>query len=264
MRLFLEAYFRGVIELNKLRVTFSDDVAGLYQIGDGSNIIDLPIEARYLARPMAILRLSRMYASENFDFPLFIKSHNPHMIANGVELLPECLTQAVVHIVRDPRDVLPSFSKHMGTDLDTGLEWMQDDYRHLSNNKNRVGELITSWGKHTQSFINADTHNVKTFLFEDLKSDPINQFAAILDHSGIDPDINRVKQAVASVEIGKMREKEQKEGFCESSPHAKNQFFGAGAVGGWKGKLTPMQSHRIEKNFGRIMKRLGYLKQRVA
>lgn len=261
-RAFFDAYFLGDVNLNEMVSTVTDDVAGLYAIGDGTKPKDMPVQVQYLMRPAAMVRL--VSVSEGRGIPLIVKTHAPHLCANGIEMLPESLTKAVIHIIRDPRDVAPSFAKHMGVELDQSIERMRDDAHHLRGNEHRVFDLVSSWDKHALSYLNADTHNVRTFLYEDMRADPVAQFSEMLRHAGIDADQERVEKAVAAVDISRLRAQEQENGFRESSPHAQNQFFGSGKVGGWKGKLTPGQQHRLERAFGRVMKRLGYLKQRVA
>lgn len=262
LRAFLDAYFLGDVDLNNLAVSAVDNVAGLYAPGDGGKAHELSLECQYLMRPAAMLRLVRMHLADDVrrdSMPMYVKTHAPHLCANGIEMLPAALTRAVIHIVRDPRDVLPSFAKHMGQDEDTATEWMLDEMRHLKGNEARVYDLLSSWAKHTLSFLNADTHGVRTWRYEDLRADPVKHFAEMLQHSGVAPDIDRVRAAVAAVDLQKLRDQEAKKGFRESSPYAKNQFFGSGQVGGWKNKISAKNRHIIEKKFGRVMKRLGYL-----
>lgn len=264
VRCFLDAYILGELDINEILTSISDDLGHLYQIGDGSDVTKLPVQYQNLTRPMAMLRLVRQHVmTRGEEVPLFVKTHMPHVVANGIELLPEPLTKKVVYLVRDPRDVLPSFAKHMGVDLDTGLQWMEDKYRHLSSNDHRVGELISSWDNHVNTFLNADTHNVMWLRYEDMLADPVKAFSRLLEHAGITPDEERVKKALDEVDIQKLREREKKEGFRESSPHAKNQFFGSGGSSN-RQKLEPKHVHRIEKAFGRVMKRLGYIDKRKA
>ena len=264
LRMFLESYYLGEeFDINDIVTSVSDDYAGLYQIGDDSNIVDMPIQIQQLARPMSLLRLVRQHNKVSRPIPLFVKTHQAHMVVNGIELLPEALTQSVIYIVRDPRDVLPSFAKHMGMDLDEALGVMDDRLRHLGSKGTRCAETISSWDAHVNSFINADTHNVKYFLYEDLLKDPKGQFRKMLEHAGVDVDEHRLEQAVKLTELSNLKKKEKSEGFKESSPHAKNSFFGKGGSKN-RNKLTPRQLHLIEKRYGRIMKRLGYLKQKVA
>ncbi len=153
----------------------------------------------------------------------------------------------------------------MGVDNDTGLEWMQEKFRMLnSKNASTVANFLSSWDRHTKSWLNTQSHNMLLVQFEDMKNDPVRVFGKILKHSGIEPDMDRVASAVKLVELDKLRAQEKKDGFQESSPHAKNEFFGKGQVGGWREILTQQQVYRIEKAFGSVMKRLGYLEKRRA
>lgn len=264
VRLFLDAYFLADLNINDVVTSVSDDRAGLYAMGDGSKPERLPIELQHLARPMAMMRLVTQYNSANHGIPLYVKTHHANMLANGVEMLQFALTRLTVFIVRDPRDVLPSFAKHMGCDIDQAIEWMSDKYKTLSSTEGCMSDFISSWDVHTLSFLNADTHNVRTFQYEDMRADPVKEFSAILKHSGVTPEPLRVRQALKLVELDKLREQEKIDGFMESSIHAKNEFFGKGEVGGWKDKLTDKQKYRIEKQFGRVMKRLGYISNKKA
>ncbi|MGB5336345.1 MAG: sulfotransferase domain-containing protein, partial [Woeseiaceae bacterium] len=200
----------------------------------------------------------------NHGIPLFVKTHHANMLTNGVEMLPCALTRSTIFIVRDPRDVLPSFAKHMGCDIDQAIEWMTDKYKTISPSDRCMADFISSWDAHTLSFLNTNTHNVKVFRYEDMRADPVKEFSAILKHAGVTPEPLRVRQALKLVELDKLREQEKIDGFMESSIHAKNEFFGKGEVGGWKDKLTPKHQHRIEKDFGRVMKRLGYMSNKKA
>jgi hypothetical protein len=263
VRCFLDAYFLQSVDINELLSSISDNKSVWHSIGDGSKIQDLPIEVQQLTRPMALLRLVRQYLSTDQSIPLFVKTHTPNMLINGIEMLPEVLTKATIFIVRDPRDVLPSYSKHMGVDLDTGLEWMQEKYRMLNKTDTTVCDFLGDWGAHTKSYLNADVHNVLFVKYEDLLEDPETMFTKILEHSGVEVDPERVKAAIELTRIDRLKKQEEKNGFVESSPKAKNEFFGKGGSAN-RDKLTPRQLHIIEKKYGSILKRLDYIKSKVA
>lgn len=263
VRLFLDAYFLADLNINDVMTSVSDDRAGLYATGAQTRPECLPIELQHLTRPMALLRLVTNFNEANHGIPLYVKTHHANMLANGVEMLPFSLTRSTIFIVRDPRDVVSSFAKHMGCDIDQAIEWMDDKYKTLSSTAGCMSDFISSWDGHTLSYLNGDTHNIRTFRYEDMRADPVKEFTAILRHSGVDPEPLRVRQALKLVELDKLRDMEKIDGFMESSIHAKNEFFGKGEVGGWSDKLTPGQQHKIEKKFGRVMKRLGYLEKKV-
>lgn len=269
VRLFLDAYFMGEVDINEIVSSVADDNAARHALGAGLDkdydVRRLPIDIQWMTRPMALLRMVMAYQlnrkETGLDVPLFVKTHNANLITNGIEALPEQITKSTICIVRDPRDVLPSFARHMGVDLDTATDYMTDKYRTLQAGPNdpKVSDFISSWVMNVRSYMESDDHNILIIKYEDMREDPVKEFSRILEHAGVKPDDERVKQALEVCDIAKLREQEEKKGFGESSPHAKNQFFGEGKTGGWKRKLTPAQRRRIEKVCGPLMKRLGYL-----
>jgi hypothetical protein len=264
LRLFLDAYLLNEVDINEILCTVTDDRADRIQM-DGGSVAALPVDIQHLARPMGLLNLVRAYSQHGKnEIPLMVKTHTAHMLVNGVELLPMSLTKSVVYIVRDPRDVVVSFAKHMGVSIDTAIDYMTDKYRTLTSTKDRMADFLSSWEMNVNSYLNADTHNVRVFTYEAMKDRPMETFSDILTHIGITPDPTQVEKALEMVNISKLREREKKEGFRESSHHAKDQFFGPAKVGGWKEVLTDTQRYRIERKFHRLMKRLGYDKARAA
>jgi hypothetical protein len=258
VRLFLDAYLTGDVDINDIICSVTDNRADRMQIGDGSDIVKLPVDIRHMARPMGLLRLVSAFNENQFaNVPLFVKTHSAHMLVNGIELLPESLTKAVIYIIRDPRDVAPSLAKHFGVDLDTTVEYMCDRYRMLKADQIRCGDLLSSWDAHVNSYLNSDSHNVLWLQYEAMRENPVESFSLILRHAGIDPDRARVEAALEKVSLSRLRDLEAEQGFAESSPHAKNQFFGEGTIG--NDKLTIRQRYTLEREFKRPMKRLGYL-----
>lgn len=256
VRMFLEAYITGRLDINAMVATVPDDVSGLYAIGDNIRPIwEEPPDVLVYCRPMAMLRLVRM---ADDDTPLIVKTHAPCINPNGIELLPEGMTKAVVHIVRDPRDVCPSYANHMGVSIDQAIEDMRNKLKHTTSSKIRVGGFFSSWDLHTRSFLDVRTHNIRTWRYEDLRAWPAKHMAEILEHIGIEAEPRRVTEALEVASLEKARSQEKENGFVEASPKATGQFFGAGDVGGWKRKLTAAQAIRIFNAFERQMRRVGY------
>lgn len=264
VRCFLQAYFTNKIDINELTISVQDDVAPAYQTGIRDDITRRPIDIQHLARPMALLRFVEQYNSQNLSIPLFIKTHSPNVSCNGIDMLPANLTRSVVYIVRDPRDVLPSYAKHMGVGIDVGLKWMTDKYRTLNPTEHRVADYISDWATNVDSYLVDKEHNVLIVKYEDMRVSPFKEFRRILTHLGIDPIDCRIRSAIELVELDKLRAKEKKEGFLESSPHAKDKFFGRGEVGSYVEKLSIKQINKIERKFYTVMKKLGYIAKKRA
>lgn len=276
LRLFLDAYLLGHYDMNNIVCSISDDYAGRHAIGDGceehpeTDVTMLPVDLQHMTRPMALLRMVlafnrnyQTYACEGL--PLFVKTHYANVVANGVAMLPQQVTKATIHIVRDPRDVVISFARHMGCEIDKAIFYMEDKYRCLMANteQRRVNDFLSSWRYHCNSFIASDVVNCKTFRYEDMCDRGVETFSAMLEHAEIEPDRERVKNALEDVELGKLREQELTVGFREASPRNREGFFGQGGSR-WREVLTPRQVHRIEKLAGPFMKRFGYLDRKAA
>lgn len=262
VRLFLEAYFLGEINLNEMVVSVADDNAARHTIGSDWDPRDLPVDLQQLTRPMGLLRLVLAYRQDKIvGVPLFVKTHNAHMIVNGIEQLPECLTKSVIYIVRDPRDVLLSYAKHMGQETDEAIKSMLDVYRVLeAKDAMKIADFISSWSRNVQGYMQADTHNVKIFKYEEMRKEPIKAFSEILEHAGVHPDRERIKRALDMCAISKMQEKEKEEGFLESSPKNNDGFFsGGGKIGNWHDKLSMIQLRKLERGCESMMRQLGYL-----
>ena len=54
----------------------------------------------------------------------FFKTHNALVNINNNEFTNEDLSLAIIHIVRDPRDILISYSKYRGLSLDDTIKFM--------------------------------------------------------------------------------------------------------------------------------------------
>lgn len=262
VRLFLDAYYLGELDLNKLVTSVSDDNAARHTIGSDWDPRDLPIDAQMLTRPMSLLRLVLAYNKDKLPgLPLFVKTHNAHMITNGIELLPECLTQATICIVRDPRDVVISFAKHMGESIDDAIGSLLDKYRVLeAKDSLKMADFLSSWPMSVDSYTGADSHNVMVIRYEDMRERPLESFRHILKHAGVEPDNDRIQKALDLCEISKLQKLEKENGFLESSPKNKDGFFsGGGRVRAWEDKLTHYQRRKIERACEKEMRQLGYL-----
>jgi hypothetical protein len=261
LRLFFDAYIMGEVDINEVVTSVADDNAKRHTIGDQTtDIRRLPIDVQQLARPMALLRLVLAFQQNRIaNVPLLVKTHNPNLVSNGIELLPAHLTKQTIYIVRDPRDVAPSFAKHTGVDVDKAITSMSNRYNVLQDedkSSNRVADLLSSWDNHVNSYRTGDAHNTKIYRYEDMREKPERTFRQIIEQVGLPFDHERMQKALELTDLERLRSVEKEQGFKESSPHAKDQFFGEGRG---RHKLTIRQRKRIEKDMGRQMKALGYL-----
>ena len=263
VRLFLDAYFLGELDINEIVTSVGDDGIDRYKTGDGTaDVWKWPVDIQQLTRGMAMLRTVLAYNdTPHGNLPLFVKTHQANVVANGVELLPAALTKATIFLVRDPRDVFPSFANHMGSEYDVAIDQMANKYQLLAAAENRVADFISSWDTHTNAFLDAKEHNTLLVHYEDLRADPETWFTTILEHSGVDPDRERVREAIELTKLSRLRKQEESAGFSEASRKATDPFFNTGKVGK---KIPAQYKSMIERNFRKTMLKLGYLGKKAS
>lgn len=196
------------------------------------------------------------------DLPRMWKIHDCRLpSANGIEEpFPASAVAAVVHVVRDPRDVAVSLAHHVGKTVDYAIDAMADDDRHASRGRNRLDrqlpQFLSSWSTHAESWLDAPgPTKMHLMRYEDMIADPVASFGVVARFLGLDP--TPVEQAVAASRFDTLRAQEDSGGFRERPPHME-RFFRRGIAGGWRDTLGAEQSQRIVDRHGPVMRRLGY------
>ena len=267
VRIFLSAYIQDAKpDINKLTGTVSDQLPAAHHIGYNLNMKDIDPEHSLLTRSMALLRIAYTYQNQDKhkilgeDWPLILKTHVANAVIHGMRLIPPTLTEKIVLIVRDPRDIVLSYAKHFGFTLDEAIDAMMNDQLVLSDKSNRdkAPHHTTSWRNSVALYATSPDLDVTVVRYEQLKEDPARYFSWILKWYGIPVDKARVKRAVGACKLSKMRKQEDDKGFLEASDKAE-RFFGKGKTGGWKDVLTPEQVERLEAHGEDMMKIFGYL-----
>ena len=215
----------------------------------------------YQNEPVTFLTVERlvpdMYKSSdrvlrNLARPRIVKSH-------------ECFDpryRKVIYIVRDPRDVAVS-NYHWELKLRSvrdGLpiedfvpRWMEPEFWP------RIG----SWGDHVTSWLST-RQGKKGFLllrYEDLKKDPQRALAQVADFLGIEPSLERLQRAVELSSADNMRKLEKQESaqwVATTLTRQDKPFVRNATSGDWKTVLPEQTVAYIEKQWGHLMRDLGY------
>ncbi|AVS73406.1 sulfotransferase domain-containing protein [Paracidovorax cattleyae] len=176
-------------------------------------------------------------------------------------LFPAEVTLGTIHIVRDPRDVAPSWADHMGVDVDTAIARMADDALTLSRSidsfRPQAPQRFGSWSGHVRSWLD-DAPGPRLLLrYEALLADPLGEAARLSRFMGLSVDADCVARAVDACDFEALRGIEEREGFSERQK-GQRRFFRQGRSGAWRGVLQPDQAGRIMGDHGAMMRRLGY------
>jgi len=175
---------------------------------------------------------------------------------------PAALTRGVVYIVRDPRDVAPSWAKHMNKDLDSTINAMgkpKFTLSRLRRHRPQVPQTLGSWSGHVTSWLDHPPGPVLLLRYEDMLADPERELARLVRFLRIETDRRTISAAVSACRFEVLRTAEaREEGFDERPAHMEH-FFRRGRAGGWRDDLSAGQAARLVDDHGAVMRRLGYL-----
>ena len=203
----------------------------------------------------------------------FLKTHHSYTTLNNYHFTDKNNTLGAIYLVRDPRDVVVSYSKHFNISFDESIKSITN--KNLINwtgfpKKNHYRVLVGSWDIHYRSWkalgVPSLVIKYETLLKETRKT--INQIAEFFvqnygfEFKNSEMKINNILETT-SFEL--LQANEKKLGFIESpNLHSKKKstdyFFRKGVGGQWEKELTRAQLKKIEDSFEATMKELGYLK----
>lgn len=220
------------------------------------------------------LQLQAIYSSLPSNQTVFMKSHACNHLVNDSPYFNNSLTKAFIYLVRDPRDIVISFSNHLlGTknfrdiqpESDTGEATIEHyrlacdmmiNERQLLEGGNRAPVFLNSWENHVKSFLS----DKRTILirYEDLISDSEKVFRALIRKLTGDVKETKLMAALNATKFGALMKEEKHAEFNESIS-SNTKFFRSGKVKQWKDRLPEDIHIRIERHFSEQMKRLGYV-----
>jgi hypothetical protein len=213
--------------------------------------------------PIAVARERHRVWTSDGHTPVWLKVHDA-----WTPFAPGCPypyaaadVKAVIHIVRDPRDVAISFAHHFALSIDEAIGWMADERAMLDADpavpSRKLPQFLSSWSAHVSSWRAADDLSVLTVRYEDMHATPIETFGRIAQWAGLAADKKVVARAVEQTGFSSLQSQEASRGFLESETHAR--FFRAGKAGGWRDRLSDRQAAAIVAHHGDVMRQLGYL-----
>ena len=198
------------------------------------------------------------------------KTHNafwkvgPHAFTN------EKNTKGVIHIVRDPRNIITSVKNHF--DMNTYHEAFvfmnnvkQSIGSRINNEDTDLPTVLSSWSNHYNSWKKFDK-NYLLIKYEKLLNDTLKEFSKIVRHLEKICKLNfkeeQIIRAIRNCNFDKLKEQERNSGFKES-PKDKygnvKKFFYLGPKNNWQKILDQKTKENIEKEFKKELVELSYL-----
>ena len=235
------------------RLGMGDAVAKAYHMVAGRRIDTTDPELATRLRPAVLRGIANNGADVNL-----VKTHNIRGFAFGVELIPPTLTRAAVYILRNPLDLVLSYSRHYGDTLEETVTRIARSDNSVAGDPGSVPQFLGSWSDHVQSWTKRVGFPLLVLRYEDLHADPHAHFGRLLEHLGVTPDPDRLDRAIRFASFDEVSRQERESAFVEKSPTAE-RFFTAGRTGQWETDLPPALADRVRRDHRKAMKAHGYL-----
>jgi len=181
-------------------------------------------------------------------------------------------TLGVIHIVRDPRNLITSIKDHWS--LDNNLEAMKKlfDIQNATGIKVEKDKeysfpvMISSWNNHYNAWKRVKK-NYLLIKYEDLIDNPDSQLMIIIEYLKkflkFDINNNKIENILKTTSFNNFKKLEEKNLFKESNLERtgeKKIFFKEGQNRKWQYAVENKISDKIEEKFAVEMKELEYLK----
>ena len=192
----------------------------------------------------------------------FFKTHNVRGTINGNFFTDETVCLGFIYIIRDPRDIAISFSKHMGISVDETIEIMLFNNNYMTTNF-QVNESVCTWKNNLDSWLRFKSVSRLIIKYEDIITNTpkilnhIIEFLINIAKIKINPDSFQINNIIQSTNFYRLQQLEKENGFNEASVHS--NFFRQGKSEQWKSILSVNQIKLIEKELYKPMSKLGYI-----
>ena len=168
----------------------------------------------------------------------FLKTHNSLCNINNYHFTNKENTLGVIYLVRDPRDVLISYSNHLSTDFNATLEAIlkSKNPSFISpkgvnigsiQNEDIVGSIMGNWSENYNSWKNLNFGKKIIIKYENLINNPFENFLKVItflnDLYGLKINEEKIKKSISSTTFSKLQSLEKKSGFIEHA--SKNTVF---------------------------------------
>ena len=205
----------------------------------------------------------------------FLKTHHILCRINNHSFTNYKNSLGLIYIIRDPRNVITSLMYHYSIEnYDNALKFILDekkfsgklDLKEKFENNTEFPTYISNWKNHYNSWKNFKKNSI-LIKYEDLVSNPENTFGMVSDYLekilNIKISDEKIKKAVLENSFKNLQKFEEEFGFDEAATDkltkSKKKFFNLGPNNNWKKILPNNIKEKIEKNFEKEMKELGYL-----
>ncbi len=205
----------------------------------------------------------------------FFKTHHVNCNFDNNQFTNLNNTIGVIHIVRDPRNVITSIKNHFSSkNIYEAKDFLLNENNCIGlikekNKKikgNKIITLISSWKTNYTSWKDV-SNNYLLIKYENLISNPILEFNKITKYvekiCNLNFKRNKIEKAIQTSSFSNLQKQEEHGLFSENAEiineDKKIKFFHLGPNNNWKKLLDRNISKEIEKKYSKEMIELGYL-----
>ena len=207
----------------------------------------------------------------SFNKSNFLKTHSAYKLNYHYNFTNFENTLGAIYIVRDPRNVVTSFSNHYDITLEESLECMTSKSFYIGKGfKTDFPTFVGSWSYNYNSWKSEELKNRCLLIkYEDLinqKEDTIIQilqFIAKLSKIKLKLNKKKLQNSIKTTDFEYLQNLEKEKGFVEAMTSKikdkKIKFFYLGPKNNWEKTLNEEIKKKIEINFKKEMIELGYI-----
>ena len=256
LRIFIENLFRNTsvpAKINELDVVrYNDNSPNLYERCVGHNISTLTDSQLHQYREAVQSYLG------NTSETVFVKSHSALQNYEDKPLIYLEHTVGAVYLLRNPFDMVVSFSDHYRISYDDAIEAIASPSHRVNTSQQGIFQILGGWTNHYKSWFGVENFDPLFIRYEDMVRSPLKTFGRFSKFLGLPKNPERLKRAIRNSSFAEVSKQETMNGFSERS-RPDQKFFRAGKVGGYRDILSQSQISRIIDTHGELLLEKGYI-----
>ena len=186
--------------------------------------------------------------------------------SQGEPIFPHEITHSAIYIVRNPLDIVVSYSFPSGKPFASIIDQLNDPMFEISRSirglKPQVIQHLGSWSEHVSGWTKQKKIPVIILTFEQLLKNSSNVFRDLLDQLKIPYEEKTFGMALEACDFSRLRKQEAENGFREKPLQAQS-FFRSGKQDDYSNYLSNEQIERVIKTHHHVMDKFGYLKAKI-
>ena len=201
----------------------------------------------------------------------FFKTHQGNFKIGNDHFTNNQNTQAVIYIVRDPRNLVTSISNHYSLSLNEACKFLTSpelmgNGKSWEEKKDGIFNFLGKWNEHYKSWTN-NTKNLLLLRYEDLINEPKKELEKIIfflnKYINFETNDIKIDNILESTNFKNLKKMEQEGSFTENvikkETGSNVNFFNLGPKNIWQNSLDKKIIKKIEDDFKDEMKEIGYL-----